>query len=98
MSGLSDIQRRMAGLSDDELRRVVTVDADDWQPEAREEARQEMERRNLVGPDPYRAPGNQQLGPSAPLPDRRRPDVSKGVPLIFFALILVRALIYLLHN
>lgn len=92
------IRRRMAALSDDELRRVVTVDADDWQPEAITAAREERERRNLKGLTPYRDPSDKRSGPLAPVPDRRRPDVSKGIPLGLVAILLVRVILYLLRH
>jgi hypothetical protein len=97
MANLDDdpIRRRMMSLSDEELRRVVTVEADDWQPEAIAIARQEMERRTITAAGPYRGPANQQSGPPAPIADRRRPDKRKGVPLILLMVLLLKVILIL---
>jgi hypothetical protein len=89
------IRRRMMSLSDEELERVVGVEADDWQPDAIDVAREERVRRGLGGPAPFREPAYRRSGPPAPLADRRRPNVSKGVPLFILAIIVARVLLYL---
>jgi hypothetical protein len=90
------VRARMMAMTDDELERVVTVDVDDWQPEAREVARQEMERRNIVGVAPFR----EAAIPRTQVPaagDRRRPLYPKGVPLFIIALLVLRVMLYLLR-
>lgn len=85
------IRRRMMGLSDDELRRAVTVEADDWQPEALAVAREELARRGIRDVETA-APL------AAPETDKRRPLYRNGVPLVLLAIILIRVLIFLLAH
>jgi len=92
------IRRRMRSLSDEELRRVMTVDAADWRPEVVDIARQELERREHPnGVDPFRAPSPPRGPQEAPLADKRRPNVPKGAPLVLLLLVLARVLMFLMR-
>jgi predicted nucleic-acid-binding Zn-ribbon protein len=52
MKDLSDLRQRIKALSDDELRRMVHVDADDYRPEALAIASEEIRLRRLATGEP----------------------------------------------
>lgn len=51
MDDSDPIRRRMVSLKDEELLRILGPDADDWQPEAQDLAREELQRRGVKIPD-----------------------------------------------
>jgi len=91
------IARRMRALSDEELQRVIGPEADDWQPAAIAVAHQELVRRNVVGVAPFREGEHRRSGPAAPAPDRRRPNMAKGVPLAILLGLLIKVILLLLR-
>lgn len=84
------IRRRMQALGDDDLRRVVGAERDDWQPEALAVARQELARRGIHDAEA------EQSAPAAE-PDPRRPAYRTGVPIILLVALLLKVLSILLR-
>lgn len=79
------IRRRMMALSDDDLRRVVGAERDDWRPEALAVARQELSRRGI-----HDAEDAQAL--TVPESDPRRPNYAHGVPIVLLVALLLKVL------
>jgi hypothetical protein len=71
------IRARMSILTDYELQRVVTVDADQWQPRAVELAREEIARRGVLSVPAADAQQDEQPG--------ARPEVMRGPRLAWLA-------------
>jgi hypothetical protein len=81
------IRQRMSILTDHELQRVVTVEADQWQPRAIELAREEILRRGILN---VPVPDAQQDEPPVP-----RSGFITGKRLGFFVfLLLLKMLIH----
>jgi len=79
-------RRRMEAMSDDELRRVVTVDVDDWQPDAVAMARQELGRRGIDAVTPTDV-GAHRVGRRTPMPKWRVALIVVGLVLIAIRLL-----------
>jgi hypothetical protein len=94
------IRARMQSLTDDELVRVVTVEAGDWEPEALAAAREEMARRERAAPDLHReVPGGPTGTPPAPEPaDRHWPRMKKSLPVTILIVLGLRLLALLLSK
>ena len=83
------IRQRMAILTKEELLRVVTVEKDDWQPEALEVAQEEIRRRGLIVSTPDSLPGVPD--------DARRPMYKAGVPIAIILMLLLKLLLHLMR-
>jgi hypothetical protein len=85
---MDPMRARMASLTDEELQRVVTVEAGDWSAEGLEAAGEELRRRGVVS-----------LSPPPPLPDAdpRRPTMRAGIPIGILIVLLLKILLMLLR-
>jgi hypothetical protein len=94
LAELEPIRRRITALGDEELRRVVTVDAADWQPEAIAIAEEELRQRELAQGHPYR----ESAAPVPTTPDQQWSYLRRGVPVLFFILVAFRLLFFLIAH